>query len=264
MNKGHIKNYQKTINEFKKQCIKTFDKKILSLILFGSFIRGDISPGFSDVDLLIVLKKTKGEDYLKLAKIKKKIYEKYKVTIGLTVLTENEFVSNNTIEAFVPYMDFFINPSSFKVLYGKNLVFKGKKNYSFYGFVKQVASIPKVLRDLGVARGHMESKMMKLHSTVLAEKGIYYSLRIARLFLLLDNVEVFNYPDLMKSFSKKYPKLGKELAYFYNLRNNWNKHNLSKKELFMIYFKAVKFVEKIYDMFLTRISKRENNLPKFI
>ncbi len=68
---------------------KIFGKNLVSIILFGSAVKGDFVKGKSDVNLLVVRKKQFAEELISL----NKLYTKLKLKINLAVplvLTENE------------------------------------------------------------------------------------------------------------------------------------------------------------------------------
>jgi len=61
-------NFENRIKE-KLQKSKDITQNVISLILFGSYIRGDYIPGLSDLDFLVIIKDFDEEIYLKVKNI---------------------------------------------------------------------------------------------------------------------------------------------------------------------------------------------------
>jgi predicted nucleotidyltransferase len=89
-------NVELAIEEFVKACKEKFREDLVSIILFGSYARGNFKEA-SDVDMLVIVKKLpknwKGRKKL-FEEIIKKINENYGKYVEVIPLTEKELVSN--------------------------------------------------------------------------------------------------------------------------------------------------------------------------
>ncbi|MCS7135290.1 MAG: nucleotidyltransferase domain-containing protein [Candidatus Aenigmarchaeota archaeon] len=106
----------KALNEFVQACKKKFGKNLVSIVLFGSRVKGYASK-YSDYDVLIIVKDLPDikERFDLVAKLESKIYSKHKIKIS-SILVEPE-------EIFTP-----INPLLFGVLTGYKILL-GKRNF---------------------------------------------------------------------------------------------------------------------------------------
>lgn len=77
------------ILKYMSEIKKIFGDNLVSVILFGSAVRGDFVKGKSDINLLIVRKKRNSNEMLKLHKIYKKLKRRINLAVPL-LLTENE------------------------------------------------------------------------------------------------------------------------------------------------------------------------------
>jgi len=77
------------ILKYMSEIEKIFGDNLVSVILFGSAVRGDFVKGKSDINLLIVRKKRNSNEMLKLHKIYKKLKRRINLAVPL-LLTENE------------------------------------------------------------------------------------------------------------------------------------------------------------------------------
>jgi predicted nucleotidyltransferase len=89
---------KKALQEFKKELIRSFDKEILEMKIFGSMARKE-SRKDSDIDVLIVFKslsKKRKDFVLKLAT---KILLKYGVDISPHLYSEKEYLKENRLSS---------------------------------------------------------------------------------------------------------------------------------------------------------------------
>ena len=107
---------KKALEEFVKACKRKFGKDLVSVVLFGSRVKGYARED-SDYDILLLVKNLPGlmERFKLLEGLEEKIWKKYKIKIS-TLLVEPE-------ELFEP-----INPLLFGVLSGYKLLF-GKREW---------------------------------------------------------------------------------------------------------------------------------------
>lgn len=107
---------KKALREFVNKCREKFGENLISIVFFGSIIKG-YAKADSDFDLLIVAKNLPDikERFELVSKLETKIWDKYKIKIS-SILVEPE-------EIFEP-----INPLLFGVLSGYKILF-GKENF---------------------------------------------------------------------------------------------------------------------------------------
>lgn len=85
---SHLKNI---INRLKK----ALGDNLVAVVDSGSISSGGYRPGWSDIDLLVVVKNLSLDTKLKMAEELHKLHDKLKIDIGLNVITENELISPN-------------------------------------------------------------------------------------------------------------------------------------------------------------------------
>jgi predicted nucleotidyltransferase len=121
-------NVEMAIKEFVEACKEKFKENLISIVLFGSYARGNFKET-SDVDLLVIVKNLpklwKGRKKL-FEEIAKKIGEKYGKYIEILPLTEEEFTSNiNHCNSFL--ITLFLGH---RVLFDKNFFVESFKNFA--------------------------------------------------------------------------------------------------------------------------------------
>ena len=111
-----FKKTEKALQTFVKACKKKFGKDLVSIVLFGSRVKGYARPD-SDYDILVLVKNLPDikKRFDLIEDIEDKIWNKYRIKIS-SLLVEPE-------EIFQP-----INPLLFGVLSGYKILF-GKKNW---------------------------------------------------------------------------------------------------------------------------------------
>jgi len=89
---------QKAVQEFKQELYKIYGNRLLKIILYGSYARGDADYQKSDIDILLV-----GKDFNNPSKEIDRIIEpmasislKYDILISVLPVTENDFLFQNT------------------------------------------------------------------------------------------------------------------------------------------------------------------------
>jgi len=110
------KNAELAIEEFVEDCKKKFGENLVSVVLFGSRIKG-YAREHSDYDLLVIAKNLPDikERLSLLEEEEDKIWEKYKIKISSLLFEEDEIFSP-------------VNPLLFGVLSGYKVLF-GEENF---------------------------------------------------------------------------------------------------------------------------------------
>ncbi|MBI2459826.1 MAG: nucleotidyltransferase domain-containing protein [Parcubacteria group bacterium] len=86
---------------FKDRLARTLEDERPKLILFGSKARGDFKPG-SDIDILIVLKRTTPEKRRLISDVATDIFLKQQVDISPHIYSSNEYKKLRSLET--PFM----------------------------------------------------------------------------------------------------------------------------------------------------------------
>ena len=82
--------YKETINNATREAISIFDDDLISITLGGSAGKNDVIPGWSDLDLYIVIKQYKTESIIEYSKT----IENWSLHIGVTYYTLTEVLNN--------------------------------------------------------------------------------------------------------------------------------------------------------------------------
>lgn len=88
---------KKIVEEFKKELENLYDKRFKSVVLYGSWARGEATED-SDIDILIILegKVIPGEEIDRMIDIITEINLKYGVLISVYPVSEEEYHSVNS------------------------------------------------------------------------------------------------------------------------------------------------------------------------
>lgn len=105
---------KETILKYMPEIEKIFGNNLVSVIIFGSAVRGDFVKGKSDINILIVRNKRHSNEILKLHKIYKKLRRKINLAVPL-LLTVNEI--RRSTDVF---------PMEYRDIKDFHLVIKGK------------------------------------------------------------------------------------------------------------------------------------------
>jgi len=121
-------NVELAIREFVEECKKKFGENLVSIILFGSYARGNFRES-SDIDFLVIVKDLpeKWKERKKLfEEAIRRISEKYGKYTEVIPLTEKEFISN-LMHSNSLFITFFLGH---KVLFDRNFFTPNFKNFA--------------------------------------------------------------------------------------------------------------------------------------
>ena len=255
-----LEKYQQAIDSLLGRLNIEFKDNLSSVLVVGSWARGDFIPGQSDIDINVVMKTGASSDYeSKVKKIASDIQHEYlsglpylkEEVMGISVTTLEEILSSTSYlgSGFV-YYDFM---NSSQVIFGEDIRDKiqipDKKKIhasarkciddilSKYAYLEDILKL-----DYESASKYFATKenMAELAfamffrgtSVFLAAKGIYVSDKK----LILDEVNRENYPDWMKQ----------RLSMAYKNWTNWRQINFSNEDTFdflkmaYIYLKSIR------------------------
>ena len=218
----NLEKYQQAIDSLLGKLNNEFKDNLSSVLVVGSWARGDFIPGQSDIDINVVMKTGAGSDYEnKIKKIASDIQHEFlsglpylkEEVIGISVTTQEEIISGTSYlgSGFV-YYD-FINSSL--VIFGEDI----RDKIQIPNENEIHASARKCLEDILSKHGYIED-LLKLDyesaskyfatkenmaelafamffrgtSVFLAAKGVYISDKK----LILEEIGRKNYPEWMQ------------------------------------------------------------------
>lgn len=232
-----MKDFLEVKGRFCNQIKNIFDSNLVSVLLYGSYVRGDYIPKKSDINIMIVRIKRKNQELIDLNKILKK-YRKWNLAVPL-VLTQNELQSSTDVYP----MEYIDIKDYHEVLFG-NDVFK---------------SLKFDLKNLRLElENQVKSKLIHLREFLINYYQNKRSLRwlllntVSSLLVISKNIirlhkkEINNDPMQLLDSVKQIT--GCSLTTVINIINyKRGVHKYSKKELLNIYLKMIKELEKLAD-----------------
>ncbi len=240
-----IEKYHQAIDSVIEQLKINFKDDIISIIVVGSWARGDFIPGQSDIDLNIVINAgDSSECEVKARTLADSIQKKYlsefpnlkEEIIGICVTTMDEIKSGKShLGSGFVYYDFL---NSSKILFGediRNQILSPSKEEAFtsaknciQGILNKYNFIEELLEaDVESAKKYFSGREMadlafamffRGSSVFLATKEVYISSKK----LILEEITKEPYPDWMKQ----------RLEIAYNYWINWKEKSLSEEEVF--------------------------------
>lgn len=95
------KNIENILHEVEKRILELFGTNVEKIILFGSYARNDFNEA-SDVDIIVILKDNKIEDYRKLrVKIISEFFMNYEILLSIRILSNRDFIKYKDISPFL-------------------------------------------------------------------------------------------------------------------------------------------------------------------
>lgn len=115
-----IERIEEKLKTFCRNLKDLYSNNLVSVILYGSFSKGNFIPKMSDINLMVVLKKIEFEDLSKAVKI----FNRWNRVVRATPLLFTEEYINRSIDVFP--IEFSDMKENYKILYGKDIL-KGIK-----------------------------------------------------------------------------------------------------------------------------------------
>ncbi len=187
--------YREAVRGFVSQCTERFGDRLVSVVLYGSYARGDYTPGFSDLDFLVVLKpdgkKDLERDYRVVSWIKMRISREFGITF------DRESVIIGPPSFFRKRKVFF--PLEAKTVMGARLVEK-----------QPIGRSPAFLRKTSIhGLRHLaqewKNRRRKLYPQQRARLALNYSIRAAQNALLLKHQVAVHKVDVVRRFEASFP-----------------------------------------------------------
>lgn len=95
------KNIENILHEVEKRILELFGTNVEKIILFGSYARNDFNEA-SDVDLIVLVKDNKIEDYRKLRiKIISEFLITHEVLLSIRILNSQDFIKYKDTSPFL-------------------------------------------------------------------------------------------------------------------------------------------------------------------
>ena len=240
-----IEKYRQAVDSLIEQIKTKFKDDVISIVVVGSWARGDFIPGQSDIDLNIVIKTGDSSEYeARIRTLANSIQKEYlsgfsnlkEEIIGTSVTTMNDIKSGNSHlgDGFV-YYDFL---NSSKILFGEDIrtqiispskeeVFASAKGciegvLDKYNFIEELLEA-----DIESARKHFSDREM-------AELAFAMFFRGSSVFLATKEIYISNKKQILEEISKgPYPDWMKHrLEMAYNYWINWKEEDLNEEDEF--------------------------------
>lgn len=111
-----IERFEEKLKVFCQDLQRQYSDKLVSVILYGSFAKGNFIPKMSDINLMVVLKKIEFEDLSKAVKI----FNSWgKIGRATPLLFTEEYI-NRSIDVFP--IEFSDMKENYRILYGKDVL----------------------------------------------------------------------------------------------------------------------------------------------
>ncbi len=189
--------YKITIKATVQLAINQFKDNLSCIILGGSGGKNEIVVGCSDIDIYIILNKYVVNEVV----IFTKKLEKFKIHIGLTVYSKNEFntgwIDGKTKVMLYEKQNYQVNPT----LYGK--IIKNKIDYS-YIVQNDTENLPNVLHEC--RRLHIDIINNKVS---IDKKYLKKLLVLIKCFLNTKRIFSFGYERVLNDLKKYLKEIGK-------------------------------------------------------
>lgn len=254
-----LSDYKKCLIELKKELIDLEGPNLKSIILRGSLAKGTVVPGWSDIDLTIILSKFDK----KMITVIKNISEEYKIRIGIdTALYKN---SSKIKKGFISSKGSVLLlelPLFSRTIYGKNPSSKIKNIDKYQDEIKRDCIVQlKVYKKyyLKCLKAIKKGDKTKFYFGRMLKLAFNSVKRALNYYLIVPK----KYTDTIKLGKKHFPWIDFELLHHLNkLRFKWEQ-NFSRKFILkkareigdFIYFfqneflSEVKVIKKIYKFF---------------
>ena len=200
---------QRIIDQFLRSCRRELRSRLSAVVLSGGLARRDFRVGWSDIDILVVIKELDLKTQTFLSSLKQKVLSRYKVKIGLNVITEAEAVAPRypefTIDGKVLQTLWELSRHPERLLYGntEKLFVPTPDVVRAYSLL----NIPRVLMDSRKALLSATTKTARdLRSLVAAQvRSAFICTKLA-----LQHVEkgemILDYPDLIRLAQTTFPE----------------------------------------------------------
>lgn len=174
---------------FYKDLCHQLGNDVLFYCLVGSLGRGDIIPGWSDIDILLVIKEYNKSILKKINKVLKK--NSKEVKIGVTIYTPEEF-KNNKDPKTLHYIKSIINKTYKPRIIAKKIKIKlpDRRLVGLFDRVDFTKSLHALKRELLLGRDYDEKKTYKTIITLL------------KILLRKKHVAFVNYKDVLEKANK--------------------------------------------------------------
>ncbi len=226
-----MNSYQNVIDRYVKNMKEELKEELELLLIIGSSSSSKVIPGWSDIDVILVV----SEYNFDLVEKIKEISNSYEVKIGTTIYSKREFIEKN------------IDPKTYYHLY---LLQSGKIQLQYK---KSDIELPNITYD-DIYATHYPYLLWRLHIykrnflynelTKEQIKGLYKTTYlIMKAILIIDKELPRNYEEVFKLFSEKYH------FDYYNYEefiNNYQKDNEAYKNIIEYAKRFLLFVMERY------------------
>lgn len=223
------------LEEFRQDLKRLYSDNLVSIILYGSFNRGNFIPKRSNINLLVALKKVEFEDLSKAVKI----FSRWNRIGRTTPLLFTEEYVKNSIDVFP--VEFSDIKENYKILYGKDILKDISIEQKDLRYVCEKELKEKLIRlrqayiESGARPFILQRIMINSFSSIMA---------ILRNFIkLAGGAPAYDVEDLLTALSEKF-NFSKETALtIFRLKKK--EIRLSAQEIKNLYFKWLLQIEAL-------------------
>ncbi|KPK39080.1 MAG: hypothetical protein AMJ78_09020 [Omnitrophica WOR_2 bacterium SM23_29] len=214
---------------------RLYSDDLVSIVLYGSFSKGNFIPKRSDINLLVVLKKMEFEDLSKAVKI----FNRWSKIGRTTPLLFTEEYINRSIDVFP--IEFSDIKENYKILYGKDILKDIRVEHKDLRYVCEKELKENLLRlrqayiEAGARPFILQRIMINLFSSIMAI--------LRNLLVLVGGIPSHDTEDLLKALSEKF-NFSKEVASaIYRLKKR--EIHLSSQEIKNLYRSWLSEIENL-------------------
>lgn len=233
-----LENYNRALDFFIKACKEKLGDKVRNITLFGSVARGDTINGFSDIDLIIVLKKSTLLRKRKYETILRQLVEDVRKETNVEIGEVNIVHSGSLFKTPKIFL-----PREGRTLYGKKLV----ENQPILQDEKEVKETAiKMIDTLFDEWNRKWSNASILTKGKIAAK---YCIKNAQNALLLKGIVRLKKKDIAETFEEKYQNLphNRLPSKAHQLMLDWNTKQCSENDLADFVNEYHQFIKSLLD-----------------
>jgi hypothetical protein len=244
----------KILEEVIKKCLDNnlIKDELLFIALLGSSQTDEAVEGYSDLDILLILKSNnsgaiKNQTLLELKHLTETISKKTDIELSLlthTVFDFEEYVDFNYLLHYSWGKVLFGNESDYQKLFtsiiDKKYSEKARKDLTYYNLVHARFNL---IRQCVSWNKYNKSNYQNTVLKLLIDKII----EICDWALAYRGIFMKNKKEILSEFHSNFPlkECGHIPSQAYEIRSKWNSNNLSEKELNIFIDESLKFVQEL-------------------
>jgi len=233
-----LENYNRALDFFLEACKEKLGDNVRNITLFGSVARGDTISGFSDIDLIVVLKKSTLLRKRKYETILRQLVEDVKKETSVEIGEVNIVHSGSLFKTPKIFL-----PREGRTLYGEKLV----ENQPILQDEKEVKKIATKMID--TLFNEWNGKWSNADILTKGKIAAKYCIKNAQNALLLEGIVKLNKKDIAEAFEKKFKIFphNRLPSKAYQLMLDWNAKQYSESDLASFVNEYHQFIKSLLD-----------------